>query len=45
MRLLLIVALVALTLGYGPAVGLPVSPWLGGVLLVVALLLLVTGLV
>jgi hypothetical protein len=45
MRLLVVVALALLALGYGPTVGLPVPAWLGGVLLGVALLLLLTGLV
>jgi hypothetical protein len=45
MRLLVVIALVALACGAGPALGLPIAPWLGGVLLAVALLLLLTGLV
>jgi hypothetical protein len=45
MRLLVVVALALLALGYGPAVGLPVAPWLGAILLAATLLLLLTGLV
>jgi hypothetical protein len=45
MRLLVVLALALLALGYGPTVGLPVPPWLGATLLAGALLLLLTGLV